>query len=85
MEDRAFITEGLKALGFRVYPSKTNFVFATHPQKQAKQLFLALRERGILVRYFNLPRIDNCLRISIGTHEEMVSLLEAMTELTKES
>lgn len=84
MEDRAYVTNGLTDLGFAVYPSKTNFVFATHPGVSAKVLFAGLREKGILVRYFDLPRIDNCLRISIGTHEEMTALLDAMAELTKE-
>ena len=83
--DREFTIRGLEELGFSVCPSKTNFVFATHPRVEAKVLFAGLRERGILVRYFAQPRIDNYLRISIGTHEEMEALLTAMAELTKEN
>ena len=48
-----------------------NFVFVTHPKFAAKDIFGALREERIYVRYFNLPRIDNYLRITIGTDEEM--------------
>lgn len=75
----------LRNMGFTVYPSKTNFVFVTHPTVPARDLFAGLREKGILVRYFNLPRIDNCLRVSIGTDEEMDAFLAAMTELTQEA
>ena len=85
MEDRDFTLRGLETLGFTVCPSGTNFVFATHPRVPAKRLFAGLRERGILVRYFDLPRIDDHLRISIGTHEEMETLLRVMEELLKEN
>ncbi|MBR1780422.1 MAG: histidinol-phosphate transaminase [Oscillospiraceae bacterium] len=76
--------EGLRALGFVVYPSKANFIFITHPAVPAKTLFAGLREKGILVRYFDLPRIDNCLRVSIGTDADMDAFLAAAAELTKE-
>ena len=77
-------TEELCKLGFQVYPSKTNFIFVSHPIVPAKELFAGLREKGILVRYFAQPRIDNCLRVSIGTDEEMDAFLNAMRELTAE-
>lgn len=73
--------ERLQELGFRVYPSKSNFIFITHPTAAAKDLFAGLREKGILVRYFDLPRIDNCLRVSIGTDEEMDAFVAAVAEL----
>ena len=63
--------ERLAALGFTFQSSKTNFVFATHPVWKAEKLFAALREADIYVRYFKQPRIDNYLRITIGTDEEM--------------
>lgn len=84
MKTRADTTAALRRLGFTVYPSKTNFVFASHPRVGAKELFAGLRERGILVRYFDMPRIDNCLRISIGTDEDMAALVDAMAALTGE-
>ena len=66
----------LAELGFQFQPSKTNFVFATHPTWNAEKLFLALREQDIYVRYFKQPRIDNYLRITIGTDEEMDRLFD---------
>lgn len=75
--------DALREIGFIVYPSKTNFIFVTHPSIAAKTLFSGLREMGILVRYFDAPRIDNCLRITIGTDEEMDALLNGMLKLTK--
>ncbi len=61
----------LKKLGFEFADSKANFIFATHPDCPAKELFEALRERHIYVRYFPKPRIDQYLRITVGTPEEM--------------
>lgn len=65
----------LKKLGFAFGDSKANFIFATHKTVPAKELFEALKEAGIFVRYFNKPRIDNYLRISIGTDEQMDTML----------
>ena len=84
MATRERTTEELRKQGFTVYPSKTNFIFVSHPVVPAKELFAGLREKGILVRYFAQPRIDNCLRVSIGTDEEMDAFLTAMRELTAE-
>lgn len=74
-------TAGLEKLGFTVLPSGANFVFATHPARPAADIFAALREREILVRYFNKPRISEFLRISIGTDEEMDALQAALGEI----
>ena len=63
--------EQLKELGFSFPVSGANFIFATHERIPAKRIYEALRENDIYVRYFNVPRIDNYLRISIGTDEEM--------------
>ncbi|WP_410497671.1 histidinol-phosphate transaminase [Chitinibacter sp. S2-10] len=73
----------LQALGFEVLPSKANFVFVRHPKHDAAQLALALRERAILVRHFKAPRIDQFLRISIGTDAECESLTSALKEILK--
>ena len=64
----------LAKLGFSFQDSKANFLFITHPEYQAKDLFQALREEGIYVRYFAQPRIDNYLRVSIGTDGQMEAL-----------
>ena len=74
-------TAGITEMGFEVLPSAANFVFARHPQVAGLELFTALRERQIIVRYFDKPRISEFLRISIGTDEEMDALLGALQEL----
>lgn len=74
----------LRGLGFGVTPSRANFVFITHPRMPAADLFKQLREKGILVRYFNEPRIDNHLRVSIGSDAEMDGFLKAIEELVAE-
>ena len=80
VETREWSKEELKKLGFSFADSKSNFIFATHRSVPAKELFAALRERHIYVRYFNKPRIDNYLRITIGTREEMQTLFDFLKE-----
>ncbi|MCD8105175.1 MAG: histidinol-phosphate transaminase [Lachnospiraceae bacterium] len=70
----------LKKLGFSFPDSQANFLFVTHKRVPAAELFAALKEQGIYVRYFNKPRIDNYLRITIGTDEEMGRLFEFLRE-----
>lgn len=81
MATRTRTSEILKEMGFQVLPSKANFIFITHPTVPAKELFGGLREKGVLVRYFDRPRIDNYLRVSIGTDQEMDAFLTAVKEL----
>lgn len=71
----------LSALGFSFPDSKSNFIFASHKTKPAKEIFEALKERKIFVRYWNKPLINNHLRISIGTDSEMDRLFEALREI----
>ncbi|MFC6978130.1 pyridoxal phosphate-dependent aminotransferase [Microbulbifer taiwanensis] len=78
---RESTVQALRELDFDVVPSKANFVLARPPGPGAEALYLALRERGILVRYFNKPRISEYLRISIGTDEEMDALLRNCEEI----
>lgn len=68
----------LEELGFEIFPSLANFVFVRHAGAAAEQLYLELKAAGILVRYFNSPRIDDCLRISIGSDDECDALLAAL-------
>ena len=68
--------EELQKLGFSFPDSMANFIFATHERVPAKEIFQTLREADIYVRYFNSPRIDNYLRITIGTEGEMEKLFE---------
>ena len=70
--------EELRALGFAVQPSLTNFLFVTHPAKKAPEIFEYLRQKKIFIRYFKLPRIDNYLRITIGTDEQMDRMIDAL-------
>lgn len=78
---REAASDKLRQMGFEVTDSRANFVFISHPAIAAKTLFEQLREKGILVRYFNQPRIDNHLRVSIGTDEEMDAFLTALQEI----
>jgi len=78
---RARTAAELAALDFDVVPSKANFLLARPNAIGAEALYLALRERGILVRYFNKPRLGDYLRISIGTDAEMEQLLAACREI----
>ena len=66
----------LKKLGFSFPDSRTNFIFAAHESIPAEQIFRALRQADIYVRYWNKPRISNYLRITVGTDMEMDSLLD---------
>lgn len=69
-------SEEFRKLGFTVYPSHSNFIFVTKDDVNAKDLFEALKKDNIFIRYFNLPRINNHLRITIGTDEQMDILIE---------
>ena len=80
-ENRKLTAEGLKELGFFVPDSKANFVFAQTDWISGSDLYLRLKEKGILVRHFDKPRIENYVRITIGTREEMTALLEAVQSL----
>ena len=77
---RRLVSSELEALGFTVLPSQANFIFASPPDgcgKNGREFFTALREKGILIRHFNKPRIENFLRISIGTDDDMDTFLTA--------
>jgi len=74
----------LTALGFTVVPSKANFLFAKHPGIGGKQLYLTLKERGILIRHFDKPRIADYNRITVGTDEQMETLLCAIRKILNE-
>ncbi|WP_031556832.1 histidinol-phosphate transaminase [Lachnospira multipara] len=71
----------LEKLGFSFPDSKSNFIFATHKNKKAEEIFVKLKEKNIFVRYFKQPRIDNYLRITIGTDSQMDALITALKEI----
>ncbi|WP_180006093.1 histidinol-phosphate transaminase [Acinetobacter sp. YH12237] len=75
---REKLVTDLTSLGFKILPSHANFIFASHPQQDAGELAAALRERGIIVRYFNKPRINQYLRITIGTDDQNQRLVDTL-------
>lgn len=80
---RERLTKELRGMGFTLPDSQTNFVFATHPKYSAKEIFEYLKTRDIYVRWFNKPRIDNYLRITVGTDEDTNALIKALNEFIK--
>ena len=76
---RGRISEELRKRGFEIPESKTNFVFAKHPR--AKEIFESLRQRGIYVRWWDKPRLNDRLRITIGTDDEMDALLKEIDHI----
>ena len=75
---RTKLTVDLRKLGFKVIDSQGNFVLATPPLGNAESLYLALKERGILVRYFKQPGLEDKLRITVGTDQQNQALIEAL-------
>jgi histidinol-phosphate aminotransferase len=71
----------LEDLGFEVLPSQANFVFARHPGHDASELAANLRKRAVLVRHFKAHRIEQYLRISVGTPRQCDALLQALGEI----
>lgn len=78
---RAKLLLDLKQLGFQVRDSQTNFLLVTPPKSNANELYLALKECGILVRYFKQPGLNDKLRITVGTELQNQSLIEALVHL----
>ena len=78
---REALSAELASLGFDVLPSAANFIFARHPQRNAAELAQALRDRSIIVRHFKLPRIDQFLRITVGTDGECAALTAALRSI----
>ena len=81
VQSRAWTTAQLRALGFAVQDSLANFVFARCPAMPGGQLYAQLKKAGILVRHFDAPRIENWLRITIGTPEQMQALMDAVDKI----
>ncbi|MBS3681473.1 histidinol-phosphate transaminase [Ornithinibacillus massiliensis] len=84
IETREWLSKELSQLGFHVLPSQANFIFISHPNKKAKSLYAQLKENGILVRHFSKAAIENFIRITIGTKQDMITLLERLKIILKE-
>ena len=81
VETRSWTKQQLEARGFTVLNSRTNFLFASTGKKGGGELYRKLKEKGVLVRHFDAPRITDWLRITIGTPEDMEALLRALDEI----
>lgn len=84
VDTREWVKGELEALGFEFTDSQTNFIFATHPKYVAKKLFEALKKENIYVRFFGGERTKDYLRITIGTREEMETLISVLKEYVTE-
>ncbi len=84
MENRAYVTEALRALGFEVLDSTANFVLARSDRIGGEALYSALKRRGILVRHFKKERIKDYNRITVGTRAQMEALVRTVREILEE-
>ena len=82
IDTREWFQIEMRKIGFSFADSKANFIFATHESVPAKEIFEAAKKAKIYVRYFDQPRINNYLRITIGTRDEMETLLDFLKEFT---
>jgi histidinol-phosphate aminotransferase len=78
---RELLSAELKSLGFKVYPAETNFVWTRPPKPGAKKIFEELRKLNIYIRWFDGDRTRDCLRITVGTNEQILALIEALEEI----
>ena len=81
IQTRERLVSELASLGFETLPSSANFIFTRHPKHTGEKLYQALRDRGIIVRHFKSPRIEEFLRITIGTDEQSNELVAALQEI----
>ena len=84
IENREWTEKELQKLGFNVLPSSANFLFAKHQKLLGKEIYLKLKEKGVLVRYFDKPRLYGYNRITIGSKKQMSIFIEKLTEVLKE-
>ena len=83
-ENRAYAKAELEKLGFRVLDSQTNFLFAESNKIEGDALYKALKDRGVLVRHFTTPKISNFNRITVGSREEMDTLIDTIKVILSE-
>ena len=81
MQDREQLVTAMRELGFMILPSAANFIFARHAKQSADDLAQSLRKRNIIVRHFKQSRIENFLRITIGTAQQCQELVKALKEI----
>lgn len=78
LSSKQIFTKAMQVIGFDILPSSTNFIFCSHPDICAKELYSQLKENNILVRHFDKPGIDNYLRITIGRSEQMAQVFRVI-------
>ena len=81
IQTREWVTKELESLGFTVLPSKANFIFAKSDKISGLKLYQELKEKGVLIRHFEKPRIQEFNRITIGTMQDMQILIDKIKEL----
>lgn len=81
---REWTMQQLKEAGFVLTDSKTNFIFAMHPQADGKEIYLRMKEKGVLIRHFDTPRLYKYNRITVGSREQMEVFLEKLNEVLEE-
>ena len=84
MENREYTVEKLKELGFEMTDSTANFIFVRHPEVHGELLFRKLRERGVIIRHWDKPEISDYNRITIGSREQMDTLLSETAKVIDE-
>lgn len=84
MEARAWTTEQLGAMGFETTDSKANFIFAKHPKADGKEIYLRLKQKGVLIRHFDAPRLCDYNRITVGSREQMEIFINTLKEVLEE-
>ena len=84
METRAWTARRLGELGFEMTDSMTNFLFARHPAIPGKELYSKLREKGILVRHFDTPRLTDFIRVTVGSRAQMEAFVETVERILNE-
>ena len=84
MDNRAYTAAELSKLGFVMTDSMTNFLFVRHPKVAGGEIYRALKERGILVRHFDAARIAEYNRITVGTKEQMDTLIQTLRTILEE-
>ena len=85
IKTREFTVNALSSLGFSLTPSTANFVFAKHDKMSGKEIYLKLKENGILVRHFDKEKIKEYNRITIGTREQMEALVSALKTILEDN
>ena len=83
-EIREWTMQQLKAAGFMLTDSKANFIFATHPQADGKEIYLRMKKKGVLIRHFDTPRLCQYNRITVGSRQQMEIFLEKLNEVLEE-